>query len=133
MLSNRATHHIWKIVHEEVLLFKNERQPLECSVKEGVVKNFANFTGIHLCWSLFNKDASLKDSNTETSTKVFSYEIWKIFKNTYFEEHLQTIALVRALPSEKYWTACGQLIESKNWINMTQEARNLCRTVWVRL
>ena len=24
-----------------------------CSVENGVRKNFANFTGIHLCWSLF--------------------------------------------------------------------------------
>ena len=24
----------------------------KCFVKKGVVKNFANFTGKHLCWSL---------------------------------------------------------------------------------
>ena len=28
--------------------------------KKGVLKNFANFTGKHLCWSLFNKVASLQ-------------------------------------------------------------------------
>ena len=30
----------------------------------------------------------------ETPTQVFSNEIWSIFKNTYFEEHLQTTASV---------------------------------------
>ena len=30
----------------------------------------------------------------ETPTQVFSNEIWNIFKNTYFEEHLQTTASV---------------------------------------
>ena len=45
----------------------------KCSLKKGVYKNFANFTGKHLCWrSLFNKVAGLRD--------------------TYFEGHLQTTA-----------------------------------------
>ena len=52
-----------------------------CSVKNGVLKNFANFTGKHLCWSLFNKVAGL-----------FSCEICEIFKNTYLEEHLRRTA-----------------------------------------
>ena len=30
----------------------------------------------------------------ETPTQVFSCEICKTFKNTYFEEHLQTTALI---------------------------------------
>ena len=33
-----------------------------CSIKRGVFKNFANFTGKHLCWSLFlNKVTGLDD------------------------------------------------------------------------
>ena len=43
--------------------------------KIGVLKNFVNFTGKHLCWSLF----------LIKSAKVFSYEIYKIFKNTFFD------------------------------------------------
>ena len=35
----------------------------------------------HLCLSLFLK---------EIQTQVFSYEIYEILKNTYFEEHLRT-------------------------------------------
>ena len=31
-------------------LFRSSHQ--RCSVKKGVLKNFANFTGKHLCWSL---------------------------------------------------------------------------------
>ena len=61
------------------------------SDKSTVQKNFANFTGKHLCWSLFftklqafRPAALLK----KTPTLVFSCEIWEILKNTYFEEHL---------------------------------------------
>ena len=41
----------------------------------------SNFTGKHLCWSLF----LIRDS-----IQVFSSEICEIFKNTFFEEQLQT-------------------------------------------
>ena len=65
--------------------------------KKGVFKNFANFTGKHLCWSLFLEKLQVfrsailleRDSNTG-----FSCEIYEIFKNTYFEEHLRTAASV---------------------------------------
>ena len=45
-----------------------------CSVKKQFLKNFAIFKGKHLCWSLF-----------------ITENIAKIFKNTYFEEHLQCV------------------------------------------
>ena len=38
--------------------------------------------------SLFNKVVGLRPK--ETPTQVFSYEICKIFKNTYFEGHQLT-------------------------------------------
>ena len=47
-----------------------------CSVKEDVLKNFANFTGKHLCWSLF------------------LIKLQKIFKNIYSEVYLRTSASV---------------------------------------
>ena len=56
-----------------------------CSVKRDVLKKFANFTGKHLCWSLFLK----RDSNTG----LFLWNLL-IFKNIYFQEHLQTTASV---------------------------------------
>ena len=55
-----------------------------CSVKKGALKNFANFARKHLCWSLFFK--KLKVYST-----LFFCEIYKNFKNTYFE-HLWTTA-----------------------------------------
>ena len=44
----------------------------------GVLKNFANFTGKHLCWSL-------QLYQKETSTQVFSCEICEIFNSTFFK------------------------------------------------
>ena len=66
-----------------------------CSVKKGVLKNCADFTGKHLCWSLF-------------LIKL------QVFKYTYFEEHLWTTAckkiniclIVKVIfPRIKFWTA----------------------------
>ena len=51
--------------------------------KIGVLKNFANFTGEHLCWSLF-LTKFFTDFIKNTPTQVFSCEICKIFKNTSF-------------------------------------------------
>ena len=63
-----------------------------CSVKKGVREisqilqentfvgvSFKKLTGLELYWK-------------ETPTQVFSSEIFKIFKNTYFEEHLRMTA-----------------------------------------
>ena len=67
-----------------------------CSVKKGVPKNFVNFTGEHL-W--FNKAAGNQASNLlkETPSRVHSRKNYEIFKNTYFEEHLQTTASKNSL------------------------------------
>ena len=51
--------------------------------KIGVLKNFANFTGKQLCWSLF-LTKFFTNFIRNTPTQVFSCEIWKNFKNTYF-------------------------------------------------
>ena len=50
-------------------------------MKKGVLKKIANFTGKHLRWSFFLIKLHLR---------VVSYDICKIFKNAYFEEHLRT-------------------------------------------
>ena len=75
-------------------LTKSRSSHRRCSVNKDVLKNFANFTGKHLCWSLFNKVTYLKACNfiKKTPTQVFSCEIREIFKNNYFEEHLRTTA-----------------------------------------
>ena len=47
------------------------KQPLEVFFKKGVPKNFTNFTGKHLCWSIYLHSWRLatllnRDSNTDT-------------------------------------------------------------------
>ena len=56
-----------------------QKQPPEVFFEKGVLKNFVNLTGKHLYWSFY-------------STQMFPCEISKIFKNTYFEEHLRRTA-----------------------------------------
>ena len=63
-----------------------------CSIKKCVLRNFAKFTGKHLCQSLFfNKVAGLRPATLlkkETLALVFSCEFYEISKNTIFTEHL---------------------------------------------
>ena len=61
------------------LYMKTDRGSHRCSVKKGAFRNFAKFTGKHLCQSFFY-------------TKVFSCEFCKISKNTFFIEHLWATA-----------------------------------------
>ena len=92
-----------------------------CSVKQGVLKNFANFTGKHLWRSLFWQKQPLEvvcrkgfleffqisQENTcvgvslikfvkKFTKKRLQHKCFpvKIFKNTDFEEHVQTTASV---------------------------------------
>ena len=60
-------------------------------VKKGALKNFAIFTGKHLCWSLFLIEL-----------KVFSYEYYEIFQNIYFAENLHMGASERAAKNLLY-------------------------------
>ena len=68
-------------------------------MKKAILKNFSKFTGKHLCWSFFfNKVADLRPATLlkkETPTQLFSYSFCEIFKNTYFVEHLRTVASKR--------------------------------------
>ena len=55
-----ALDYSWK-GHNVSHIPKGRSSHLRCSVKKGVLKNFANFTGKHLCLSLFfNKVADLR-------------------------------------------------------------------------
>ena len=60
-----------------------QKQPPELFYEKGVLKNFCN---IH------RKVAELQPYEEETPKRMFSSEYCKIFKNTYFEEHLLTAA-----------------------------------------
>ena len=63
--------------------------------KIGVFEQFTKFTAKYLCWSLFLiklqfwRPATL---SKKTPTQVLSREIYKLFKNNYFEEHLLNAA-----------------------------------------
>ena len=74
-------------------LYRSSHQ--RCSLRKGVLRNFAKFTGKHLCQSLFfNKvaGAACNFIKKETLTQVFSCEFCEISKNTCFTEHLRTTA-----------------------------------------
>ena len=56
-----------------------------------ILKNFANLAGKNLCWSLFLIKLEFWGPATlskKTLAQVFSCEIYKLFQNNYFEEHL---------------------------------------------
>ena len=59
----------------------------EVFYKKGVLRNFAKFTGKHLCQSLFfNKVAGTACNfiKKETLAQVFSCQFCEIFNNTFF-------------------------------------------------
>ena len=75
-----------------------QKQLLELFCKKSVLRNFANFTGKHLCWSLFiielqafwpatllNRDPTL----VWNKQRFNNCGICEIFKNSYFEAHLR--------------------------------------------
>ena len=58
-----------------------------CSIKKGVLENFAKLTGKHLCQSLFfNKVVGLRPPTLfkKILAQVFSCEFYEISKNTFF-------------------------------------------------
>ena len=68
-------------------------QPPEVFCKTGVLRNFANFTGKHLCQRLFFKKVFLLKKSLWHRcflAQGFSCEFCKISKNTFFTEHPRT-------------------------------------------
>ena len=68
-----------------------------CSVKKVVLRNFAKFTGKHLCQSLFfKKVAGLRPATLlkKRLSQVFSCEFFEITKNTFSTEHFRATASV---------------------------------------
>ena len=51
--------------------------------KISILKKFAKLTRKHQCWSHF----LIVSRNKETPAQVFSCELWKAFKNTFFTKH----------------------------------------------
>ena len=65
------------------------RSSHRCSMKEGVLRNLAKFTGKHLCQSLFfNKAAGLRPAfslKEKLWYRCFPVNFCKIFKNTFLQ------------------------------------------------
>ena len=62
--------------------------------KKGAPRNFAKFTGKHLCQSLFliELQTGLQHFKKETLAQAVSCEYCEISKNTFFTEHLWATA-----------------------------------------
>ena len=71
---------------------------IRCSMKKGVLGNFAKFTGTHLCQSLFfNKVEDLRPATLlkkTTLAQVYSCEFCEISKNAFFREHFWASAFI---------------------------------------
>ena len=83
---------------------KFRRSHWRCSTKKDVLKNFAIFTKMHLCWSLFI--IKLQAFRTaillkETPTQMFFCKYLEILKNIFFTEYL-------------WWLILNFLLESHN-------------------
>ena len=64
------------------------------SIRKGVLKNFANFTGKYLHWSLFYEVASLQPASLlkrDSNTSAFGWSL-RNFLIIYFAKYLQTTA-----------------------------------------
>ena len=66
-------------------MIRSSRPEVFC--RKGVLRNFAKFTGKHLC-------QRLNFIKKETLAQVFSCELCKIFKNAFFTEQLRTTASI---------------------------------------
>ena len=77
------------------MIWSVQKQPPVVFCKKGVLKNFSNFTGKHLCRSLFliKLDAFRATIlfKRDSTTGVFQQNLQN-FRNTYLEEHLCTTA-----------------------------------------
>ena len=70
--------------------FRSSHQ--RCSVKKGVLRNFAKFTGKRLYQRIFfNKVAALRSATLlkESLAQVFSREFCEISKNNFFTKHVR--------------------------------------------
>ena len=88
---------LWSWFVQKVGFYSSSHQ--SCSIKKGVLRNFAKFTKKHLRQSLFfNKVAGLKKRDSDS---VFSCEYCELSKNTIFTEHLWMAASCFATTTHK--------------------------------
>ena len=103
----------------------------KCFVKEGVLKNFANFTGKRLRWSLFlvkRQDFWLatllkRDSNTG----VFLREHSEIFKNAYFEVQILEIEIYSCFFMSKVIHSVLGKVKKEYWNSYSKRNMAQCK------
>ena len=107
-----------------------------CFVRNGAIRNFAKFTGKHLCQSLFfNKVASLSPATLlkkDFGTGVFLW-ILQNFLEHFFTEHLQVTASVLALSSSQCYTidlASWKLRRKPRQINLINSLNGVFGSLW---
>ena len=94
-----------------------------CSLRKGVLRSFAKFTGKHLCQRLFLiKFQACNFIKKESLAQVFSYEFCEISKNT-FTEHLWATA------SEYYSGKTGGV--SRVTFRNGEGPPELCDNLWL--
>ena len=74
---------IAKFLRTAFLQNTSRNSRLQMFFKIGALKSFVNFTGKHLCWSLFLKNLLAKGLQFQTPAQVFFREVCKIFKNSF--------------------------------------------------
>ena len=73
----------WRLQYCRLCLRSSHQK---CSLKKGVLENFAKFIGKHLCQGLFfNKVEAFNFIKKETLTQVFSCEFCEVFNNTFLQ------------------------------------------------
>ena len=98
IFTTRSIVDVWKkpwYAYITCLWFRGSHR--RCSVRKGVLRNFAEVTGKHLSQSLFfNKVAGLAWNliEKETLEQVISCDFWEISKNIFFTEHIRMSASV---------------------------------------
>ena len=89
------------------LRMRSQKQPPEVVYKKSVLRNFAKFTGKHLCQSLFFNKVEGSACNAvkkESLVRGFSCEFCKISKNTFSHRTLPVaVSLVRKLTKIFCW------------------------------
>ena len=82
---------------------KLQKQPPECSIKKGVLKNFEKFTGKHLCQSLFFKKSFRSQPATLLKKtlwhKCFPVNIPKFLRTSFFQNTSGWIRCCRGIAS----------------------------------
>ena len=89
----------------KVSLYTNEQKQLaDVTVKEGVLENFANLSGKHLCWNLFLIKLPVSSLKRDFKTGV-SCEICIIYKSIYFKKICERLLLYEFLiqPASTPW------------------------------